>query len=1075
MEGEGETGSEEPEQEQCPTPELDSSAAVFTMEGFYKSGSIKVRIPDGYQYTNFKYTVDGTEPSESNGALPSKAGNITASKIKAGVQDENGTVTIKVVAFADGKTTSEVATLQLTLAPADMVSFNDLKLKQAILTSLGRADEDAGKAVIRQTEMTEIKELDCSNQGITDLTGLENAVNLEKLNASGNDLSMTFDNYAGKLSADSYAALKEIDLSGCGIKMQAKNSNFLSRLFGAANLESVNLSSNKMYGCFTLNAQAALDKLSVLNLSGNDLYGIQITGNGTFDALDKIDMKQNRVYPDENGGDWYSSAIDFGIGRFDFSDQKNLTDLMDYRIYDGGYTTVDFDNEADVLDLGTLLDREVSLTLTGYGAYQTMSGNVEGRDLPVMIASPDNNRLCQFTLSLEPGENEFTIPLAHVNGEKRTITVRVKVQDVPSDEGEESAGIKDPVLQKNIIKELNARSEYKENPLDPSSHVITKEEIAKLTSLYIQGSGAGVLVRDMSGMENAVNLTNLVMSNIGEAEVDASKWTNMTDLRLGYNEGSIKKVKGLASMKNLTNLSISGEYEELEGLNEIAGGLTSITVSSKNLKTAPNLSAAVNLTSALISAAADGTLPDLSANKKLSTYSITDIRDGFSYQSDSVYESLSTVSVSAKNGQSFTLPEFKSEKSITYQLTGRGGSPLKVDISGIKNAATMVYNNTAGDTDLTLTGKSETLTSFKAENGAKVISFDRDFSAPGMTTMKIGSGNYATTDVVIESQDSFPALEDLKLWMVIHMNKIPAGVSGMSSLKNLELRWCYDLASIDDFDFSKMTSLETLTIASASGLKGTLNGSTIPSALKNLAISYTGLSAVSDNWTEMPNLKSLNLSLNKFGDFPTAAVKAAPNAESMDLSGNLYSTIPEDAFDNNIALKTLTLGNYLPGVAGGNMSFNGMPLSELLEGTTAAKAVSSLKERLPEVNVTIYGGPDLFSPSGSYSCLKSIGTSEGDVSADFINDRDLVLRVPAGTGSITLKPLAILEDTSITVNGKEYASGDEVTIDLPGMETEISIVCDNPYQKEFASSGSGFGEAAESKVEYTLKVIAASY
>ena len=136
------------------------------------------------------------------------------------------------------------------------------------------------------------------------------------------------------------------------------------------------------------------------------------------------------------------------------------------------------------------------------------------------------------------------------------------------------------------------------------------------------------------------------------------------------------------------------------------------------------------------------------------------------------------------------------------------------------------------------------------------------------------------------------------------MNKIPAGVSGMSSLKNLELRWCYDLASIDDFDFSKMTSLETLTIASASGLKGTLNGSTIPSALKNLAISYTGLSAVSDNWTEMPNLKSLNLSLNKFGDFPTAAVKAAPNAESMDLSGNLYSTIPEDAFANNIALKT---------------------------------------------------------------------------------------------------------------------------------------------------------------------------
>ena len=56
--GEGSENSEEGEQEQCPTPELDTSAVTLNWEGYYQDGAVKILNVNKTNYTNYIYTLD---------------------------------------------------------------------------------------------------------------------------------------------------------------------------------------------------------------------------------------------------------------------------------------------------------------------------------------------------------------------------------------------------------------------------------------------------------------------------------------------------------------------------------------------------------------------------------------------------------------------------------------------------------------------------------------------------------------------------------------------------------------------------------------------------------------------------------------------------------------------------------------------------------------------------------------------------------------------------------------------------------------------------------------------------------
>ena len=75
-------------------------------------------------------------------------------------------------------------------AGTDEVSIPDANLKAAINRQLAKqtGSQRADDAAVTEDDMASLTELVAENAGITDLTGLEKAVNLETLDLSGNDL-----------------------------------------------------------------------------------------------------------------------------------------------------------------------------------------------------------------------------------------------------------------------------------------------------------------------------------------------------------------------------------------------------------------------------------------------------------------------------------------------------------------------------------------------------------------------------------------------------------------------------------------------------------------------------------------------------------------------------------------------------------------------------------------------------------------------------------------------------------------------------------------------------------------------
>ena len=222
------------------------------MSGFVRAGvDINKNGGTGTSGYTYYYTTDGSIPSADNPNAETNGQRdyVMMRNVSSAVVD--GVITYKVVATKEGMEDSDVLTYELKVSDGSP-TFTDASLKSAVMKALGE-NGDISRPLTEE-EMLELTELSAPSAGITDLTGLEFALNLETLDLSGNDLAETIGDFATAIRNDPFAKLITLNLSNCnlGADDPSLNSNLRRALANLPNLETLNLSDNSLYGVFSL-------------------------------------------------------------------------------------------------------------------------------------------------------------------------------------------------------------------------------------------------------------------------------------------------------------------------------------------------------------------------------------------------------------------------------------------------------------------------------------------------------------------------------------------------------------------------------------------------------------------------------------------------------------------------------------------------------------------------------------------------------------------------------------------------------------------------------------------------------
>lgn len=941
------------------------------------------------------------------------------------------------------------------------VVIADENLRAAIRSALKLNDD----VVITEKKLASLTELKAENAGITDLSGLEYAANLQTLDLSGNDLSQAFVNFGNTLqnTNKSMQNLINVDLSNCQIGANEPDLSIVMQyFFGAAtNLESIDLSSNGLAGEVAFKAstnfKGSFDKLKSVNLSNNDLYGVSFPSSWTLTGMSEagINLSSNRVYANENTGGWYENAVSIGIEKYNFSDQKCLTDIKDVKLSGGKFTTEGIDNENHVIVLEDTFNSSINLCLRGYGNAQTLSAINDTMSLPVMVAAPGVSSESYLTLNLQPGENSIPLTITHVNGESVTYTIKVKVSELPSTvpEGEESAGITEVDMQKAIIKALNDLDEYRENPLDPLTHTVTKSEMAKLTIIDIGGD-----ISDISPLQYATNVDYLRV-NVkpgSELALDFSNWQNLsqTCAFVVQNGGTfkIKEIKGLDKATKLPSLSLYADLDDA-AMDELAkaSSLTNISLHGSCSKSL-DLSNLASLTEIEIPLANDGSLPDFSQRQNLTNIKIQGCGEGASLDLSNNPQ-VSFVGFYEANGD---LKVTTDESTTPLQLIVRGAaeSQVTLDLDGISRTKTSSLNaqSTGASGSIIFKGNAQSYSELEVSEMASV-SFDDSFSAEHLEKITT-----QTPFVKLPQASAVPTLKELNVWSATDLTEWPTEINSMTSLAELSVEYA-PFKNYDALDLTRLENLSVLKLGGTTAIGGTFDVEKLPSSLQNLSLSNTSISRIVGE-KQFPTLMMLNLKANRLVEFPSNLISNMPFALMLTLDENLYTEIPENAFDNNSMLYTCTVGNWIPVV---EVDGKWKP-----DPTTSTGKACAKKNGDGEDAITVCVGAEgaLGITSGTYSGLTGISSENGTVIGDVFTERTIRVMTSPDQKTVSLDLTPLLSDTAITVNGNPYTVGETVNIDLTGLTTNVSVECSNPYTNHL-----GY----DTTTTYNVQIIAGEY
>lgn len=975
-----------------------------------------------YQLKNVNWTLEG---NTSTATSISSAGYL-----RVGADEQATSLTVKAASLADG---TKADTVEISVR-----IITDENLYAAICEELGK---NPNKYILTAADLKSFTTLDLSDKGITKLDGLWAATNVEKLDLSGNPLTkgLTSSEYSNILTGiGSLSKLKELDLSRCDLGVNYGNPGSWSLpsevqgLGTLASLEKLDLSDNKIKGYYFSNG--IFLKLKELDLSGNYMQGATLFSldSNKVPFIEKIDLSNNYIHFDEVDS-YFEGYLNVGLDKFVVNSARNLADLYAINVTNAGNTTYHYIGQGErTVNIGTVLGDYFSFSCLAYSAKDTVKVTVNGEKYTAGSVTSSGGVTIPVS-GLEAGKS-YTLKLEvmHMAGDTRTYTVKFKTKALPSgSQGEDSAGITDAGFQNAVCAKLGE---------DPKSYEVTKTDMEKLTGTF---SVSGIA--NAGGLQYASNLTGLSLSGTFTVLPDLGNLTKLTSLQI--NGEALTSVPSLAKNTALKTLT----------LNFV-----------RNLTSLPDLSGLTALTGLTISYADQLTaLPDLRGLTALKTLSITNAGKLTSLPGLGSLASLTSLALDTVPSLT-SLPDFGNLRALAgLSFTGIPNLALPTGLSACTELTSLQLTRCPGF-DLSRINDASALTSISINQSADLI-FPATLKLDALTSLGIASSSLTELPAAVKglvnlktlilTTNKLADLPDLSTLtslesLTITNNSftvIPASLGKLTGLKTLDMSYNAMLTSTSpDLDLSGLTQLSTVKLNN-SALEEFPTALCGLSALTFLDLSYNNIRKIEGPTEKLTKLTTLNLLRNQLDEFP-AAVKNISSLTSLRTGGNLYTDLPADLADYLPNLRTFDYGGYI------KYTYDDAGIAVPQPGTNAAAVAAALKDRNPAVNASLLQGKNYYYYGGDLvSQLKKLDSSLGEIPDIRGNSTFAVqsysLQAPEGTTAVTFTPTALLDDTTIMINGVSVANGNSIEVPVANGVNEIQIVCSNEYTPPGSSSG----------------------
>ena len=415
---------------------------------------------------------------------------------------------------------------QEELIPGEVVRIPDPNLRAVIASALGKVPSDT----ITALDMATLKRLELDNKGITDLTGLEFAINLNWLDLSKNNIT---------------------DLSPITslIKLNELRFNWnpvsdISPLKGLKNLTGLWFEENRQVS--DVSPLAGLINLERLHFSStliSDLSPLKGLTNLTALEYNWMRAPDLSILVGLVNLEWFRS---WGTGISDLSPLMGLTKLVDLDICGGDIS--DLTPLASLTGLKSLemYDHEISdlsplANLTGLTHLRMRTNNIS-----------DISPLAELThlKSLFLKENEISdiSPLAGLTKLRQLDLTDNPISDFsPLDELFKNPEVRISTTEVNFT-DPNLRAAIETELGKAAGDTITAVEMTELNRLVARDRN----IQNLTGLQLAINLNHLSLS--GNQISDLSPIMDLTELKKLWLNGN--PVSDLSSLKRLTNLTI---------------------------------------------------------------------------------------------------------------------------------------------------------------------------------------------------------------------------------------------------------------------------------------------------------------------------------------------------------------------------------------------------------------------------------------------------------------------------------------------------------------------------------------
>lgn len=439
-------------------------------------------------------------------------------------EDPKSTITETETPVSEPSTTKEIKK-----SSTETVSIPDSALKRAIKQQLGIQTND-----ITVTDIESLTELDASYQNITNLSGLEKAVNVTRLNLSGNE----FENVdvlknLTKLESLDISLTSVTDLTPLAALTSLRNIDIsYLELNTISPLKDLSLSSITMYGdrYFLLKEEVAeLEKANV-EIVHDDYFNVYFTA---------IKANENRAiieweYDGKEDVDQYQLKVDGNKVSSISSDDETSYTLSSLKA-NNEYTVEIF-----------AYNKKGELIGQAKEKFQTLSDPTGGKEVTFKDPQLEKAIQKQFGLERKIVESDMT-HLKELSLERKRITDLTGLETAKNLEGLYLSSNK-----LSNISQLASLKNLKYLYLDgnPISDFTPLSVLTNLTSLGLGNTG----VRDLSFLANLQALEDLSLDNNELESLSTLPELNQLTFLSVY-DNNLKSLQGLEKLENLTSLS----------------------------------------------------------------------------------------------------------------------------------------------------------------------------------------------------------------------------------------------------------------------------------------------------------------------------------------------------------------------------------------------------------------------------------------------------------------------------------------------------------------------------------------